>query len=136
MIKKILSLIVIVSIGFWQSGPIVSVSAAPENDTYDEIEKTFNADDGNFEMTVKEQVKGNDVYVECIVSGFDFSDRGDKKSGQGYINLYLNGHKIDEIYTAAFIIKGLPEGEHEVTLELVKNDGTPYGMKEKFEVTI
>ncbi|WP_017753602.1 hypothetical protein [Calidifontibacillus oryziterrae] len=90
-------------------------------------------------MSVKEFVKGNDVFVECVISDFTFSKRdGTKKNKQGYgfLQLYLNGKKIDNIYTAAFIIKGLPIGKHQIKLELVNNDGTPYGIEHNFEVEI
>ncbi|WP_458414011.1 hypothetical protein ACNQFZ_03720 [Schinkia sp. CFF1] len=90
-------------------------------------------------ISVKHQVKGNDVYIECVISNFMFSkreDRNSNKNGYGFMQLYLNGKKIDEIYTAAFIIKGLPVGKHLIKLELVQNDGTPYKIEEEFEVTI
>lgn len=90
-------------------------------------------------MSVKHQVKGNDIYVECVISNFTFSKREDKKinqTGTGYLQLYLNGKKIDNIYTAAFIIKGLPVGKHLIKLELVRNDGTPYSIEKEFDVTI
>lgn len=90
-------------------------------------------------MSVKHLVKGNDIYVECVISNFTFSKREGNKinqTGTGYLQLYLNGKKIDNIYTAAFIIKGLPAGKHLIKLELVHNDGTPYSIEEEFEVTI
>lgn len=91
------------------------------------------------EMTVKKHVKGNNIYVECIISNFSFSDRGKngpKKNGDGYIHLYLNGKKVDELHTAAFIIKGLPKGSHQVKIELVRNDGTSYGLTEEFDISV
>lgn len=93
-------------------------------------------EDEGLNMTVREQLKGNDLYVECIVSNFTFSNRDKKDSGQGYLNLYLNGKKIDEIFTPAFIIKGLPTGNHKITLELVHNNGSSYGVKKELEISI
>lgn len=90
-------------------------------------------------MSVKHQVKGKDIYVECVISEFTFSKRDHKKinqNGVGYLELYLNGNKIDNIYTAAFIIKGLPVGKHQIKLALVHNDGTPYNIQKEFDVTI
>ncbi|WP_102347053.1 hypothetical protein [Bacillus sp. Marseille-P3661] len=92
-----------------------------------------------YPMTVREEVRDNNVYVECVISNFTFSKRNEKvanKQGTGYIKLYLNNQKIDDIYTAAFIMKGLPKGVHRVKLELVNNDGTPYGVEKEFEVTV
>lgn len=90
----------------------------------------------NESMSVKQEVRGNDVYVECVISNFTFSKRDEKAKGSGFIQLYLNGQKIDDIYTAAFIIKGLPLGNHLIKLELVQNDGTPYGINHEFEVKV
>ncbi|HHY74499.1 MAG TPA: hypothetical protein GX497_15005 [Bacillus bacterium] len=90
-------------------------------------------------ISVKHQVKGHDIYVECVIQNFTFSKKDDlkiNKSGYGYLQLYLNGKKIDNIYTAAFIIKGLPVGKHEIKLELVQNDGTPYKVEKEFDVAI
>lgn len=90
-------------------------------------------------MSVKKYVKGKDVYVECVISDFTFSEKGDQnnvKNKYGFLQLYLNGKKIDNIYTAAFIIKGLPVGSHQIKLVLVGNDGTPYGIEHNFEVDI
>lgn len=93
----------------------------------------------NDPIVVKHFVKGNDIYVECFISDFVFSKRDDKKinkKGYGYLQLYLDGKKINDIYTAAFIIKDLSKGNHKITLQLVQNDGTPYNIKKEFEVTI
>ncbi|KEF38586.1 hypothetical protein M670_02212 [Schinkia azotoformans MEV2011] len=90
-------------------------------------------------MSVKHQVKGKDIYVECVISNFTFSKKDHKKinqNGFGYMQLYLNNQKIDNIYTAAFIVKGLPAGKHQIKLELVHNDGTPYNIQKEFDVTI
>lgn len=90
----------------------------------------------NQKMMIREKVEGGNVYVECVISDFDFSKRGEDQSGDGFLNLYLNGKKVDEIYTAAFVIKGLPTGKHHIKLELVHNDGSSYGIEKDFEVTV
>lgn len=43
---------------------------------------------------------------------------------------------MTEVYTAAFIVRGLPSGKHMIRLELVYNDGKMTGMMHEFEVTI
>jgi hypothetical protein len=90
------------------------------------------------EIVVHHEIKGQDVYVECIVNDFSFESRKKetRKEGQGHLHLFLNGTKIDEIYQAAFIIKGLPKGTHQLQIELVHNDHTTYDLKHDFEVTI
>lgn len=88
-------------------------------------------------LDVKHQIKGNDVYVECIVTNFTFTKGKEKNvDGEGHIELYLNGQKVDEIATAAFIIKGLPSGKHTIKLELVHNDSLKYNINKDFDVSI
>ena len=50
---------------------------------------------------MKHQVKGNDVYIECIVKDASFRNNGTK------LILYIDGKKTKEINNAAFIVKGL-----------------------------
>ncbi|QOR68443.1 hypothetical protein IM538_10225 [Cytobacillus suaedae] len=88
-------------------------------------------------LDVKHQIKGNDIYVECVVTNFTFTKGKDKNvDGEGHIELYLNGEKVDEIATAAFIIKELPPGNHTVKLELVHNDSLKYNISKEFDVSI
>lgn len=86
-------------------------------------------------MTVRNEVKGKNVYVECVISGFTFTDPN-KEKGDGYIELFLNGKKVDEIYTAAFVMKGLPSGKHTIELVVVDTKGQKTGMSNTFDVTI
>jgi hypothetical protein len=81
---------------------------------------------------VKHDVKGKDVLIECIVADFPFR----KGTNGGHINVYLNGQKVNEIYTAAFMMRGLPTGKHVIRLELVYNDGKITGLSHEFAVTI
>jgi hypothetical protein len=89
-------------------------------------------------VTVRHNVKDKNVYVEVVIPGFNFSSATNKKKvdGEGYIHLYLNGKKVDEIHQAAFIVKGLPSGKHNLKIELVQNDSTSYGIEEEFSVTV
>ncbi|MGO4887905.1 hypothetical protein ACJ2A9_09110 [Anaerobacillus sp. MEB173] len=89
-------------------------------------------------LTVKSEARGKDVYVECHVPNFTFKepDRMEKVDGEGHLQLYVDGNKVDSIYKAAFIIKGLPTGKHTLKIELVHNDHTSYGLEDEFEVTI
>lgn len=81
---------------------------------------------------VKHDVKGNNVLVECIATGFPFQNGKDG----GHVNVYVNGKKVDEVYTAAFMLRGLPTGKHVVRLELVYNDGKITGLSHEFTVMI
>ncbi|WP_090948916.1 hypothetical protein [Parageobacillus thermantarcticus] len=81
---------------------------------------------------VKHDVKGNNVLMECIAPSFPFQNGKDG----GHVNVYVNGKKVDEVYTAAFMLRGLPTGKHVVRLELVYNDGKITGLSHEFTVMI
>jgi hypothetical protein len=91
-------------------------------------------------LTVKHEVNGSDVYIECYVPNFHFSKENvgkRNKNGEGHIHLYLNGKKITKIYKAAFIVKGLPSGKHKIRIEIAHNNHTPYDkLAEEFSVKI
>lgn len=86
---------------------------------------------------VRHHVEGNNVYEECYVPDFTFNgERNTKKEGEGHIVLYIDGKKKSDIYSAAFIIKGLSKGRHTINLELVYNDSTSYQLKKEWIVNI
>lgn len=46
------------------------------------------------QLNVTHHVKGSNVYIECYIPNFSFSDkRGEKVNGEGYLNLYIDGKK-------------------------------------------
>ncbi|MEK3855246.1 lipoprotein [Cytobacillus sp. FSL H8-0458] len=83
---------------------------------------------------VRHQIKGKEVFVECIARDVSFRKQSSKERGK--ILLYINGKKKDEIHSAAFIIKGLPSGKHLIGLELVKGDSAEASLKREFLVVI
>ncbi|WLR52212.1 hypothetical protein LC040_04705 [Bacillus tianshenii] len=89
-------------------------------------------------LQVKHHVKNNNVYVECYIPDFHFIDRNKSatKNNEGYIHLYLNGQKVDDIYTAAFVVRGLPKGTHELKVILMKNENQSYNIQQTIEVNI
>jgi hypothetical protein len=88
-------------------------------------------------LAVKHYVRGKDVLIECVVDRFSFvKGKKIKKDGEGHIDVYLNGQKVKEVSTAAFIVKGLPSGKHSIRLEFVHNDSSKYDLFHEFEVNI
>jgi hypothetical protein len=87
-------------------------------------------------LYVQTKTKGNNVFVECILTGVSFrqSDQQDRKVGK--LVIWLDGKKTKEVNSAAFIIKGLPPGEHTVKLEVVDLKNVPYGITQEFLVNI
>lgn len=88
-------------------------------------------------MTVHQHVKGRNVYVECIINDFSFiASERNEQAGKGYLQLYVDGKKLNVVSQAAFIIKNLSAGKHTIRLELMKNKNKSYGISETFEVSI
>ncbi|WP_342430487.1 hypothetical protein [Neobacillus sp. FSL H8-0543] len=87
-------------------------------------------------FTVQHQIKGNDIFVECILTGISFraSDKTRKKVGKLIIS--IDGKKSQEVASAAFIMKGLSPGEHKVKLEVVNLNNESYGLIKEFLVNI
>lgn len=88
----------------------------------------------NEPFQVQHHIRGTSVYVECMIPAISFRDDSDKK--QGKIILYIDGKKKEEITAAAFIIKGLEKGSHQVKLEVVKANNEPYHLEKAFTVSI
>lgn len=89
-------------------------------------------------MTIHHHIKGQQVYVECIV-GPDFhftEDSHDKKQGEGRLHVYVDGKYLETQSQGAFIVKGIPTGKHTITVKLMHNDQTEYGISETFDIEI
>lgn len=84
-------------------------------------------------FNVQHHVRGNSVFVECMISDISFRDNSKK---QGKLVLYIDGNKKEEITTAAFVIKGLTKGIHHVKLEVVNNKNESYDLQKEFTVSI
>lgn len=67
-------------------------------------------------MSVHYLAKNNRVYIECYIANFSFSE------GNGFINVYLDGKKVDAVRSAAFVIENVKAGQHNITLQLVQNN--------------
>ena len=89
-------------------------------------------------MTIHHSVKGEDIYLECIITpNFEFKEKGDiKKQGEGKVVVYLNNKKWGSFAKGAFILKDVPEGKHNLTVKLLHNDLTEYGIEQTIKVEI
>jgi hypothetical protein len=79
---------------------------------------------------VRHEVKGQDVYIECMVKGVSFRNNGAK------MVLFIDGKKTKEIKQAAFIVKGLQSGTHQIKLELIKQNEHLATATKEIEVVI
>jgi hypothetical protein len=88
-------------------------------------------------LNIKHYVRNKDVYVECYIPNFSFKEKGGNKvSGEGHIEVFVDGKKIDDMNTAAFIVRGLDRGVHEMMVEVVHNDSTTYDLKKTWTISI
>jgi hypothetical protein len=85
---------------------------------------------------VQSSIKGNNVYVECVLSGISFREANQNGQKAGKLVIWLDGKRREEVNSAAFIIKGLSPGEHKVKLEVVDLKNEPYGLIKEFMVNI
>ncbi|MDR7076407.1 hypothetical protein J2Y03_001410 [Neobacillus niacini] len=87
-------------------------------------------------LFVQSKVKSNNVFVECILTGISFRESDQKVQKVGKVIIWLDGKRTQEVNTAAFIIKNLPPGRHEVKLEVVDLKNVSYGLTNEFLVNI
>ncbi|CRK80609.1 hypothetical protein [Neobacillus massiliamazoniensis] len=87
-------------------------------------------------LFVHHQTRGNDVFVECILTGISFRQYDHSKEKVGKVLVSIDGKKKQEVTTAAFIIKGISPGNHKLKLEVVNLKNEPYGLEKEFLVDI
>ncbi len=87
-------------------------------------------------FTVQHQVKGNNIYVECILTGISFRQSDQTRQKIGKLIVSIDGKKSQEVVSAAFILKNLSPGEHKVKLEVVNLNNESYGLMKEFLVNI
>ncbi|KPB03377.1 hypothetical protein AAV98_17610 [Bacillus sp. CHD6a] len=94
--------------------------------------------DQDISMTLHHSVKNQDIYVECIVTpNFKFKENSKaKKEGEGQVIVYVDNKKWGSFAKGAFILKGVPKGEHILTVKLLHNDETEYGVEQTIQVEI
>ncbi|MFA9456210.1 hypothetical protein ACERJO_05480 [Halalkalibacter sp. AB-rgal2] len=101
----------------------------------------INIDKGNpLNLDVNYNLKDNQLYVECQLSGFSFGQNevgSLHQDNEGHLRIYLNDEHIATLFERAFYLKNLPNGEHEVLVQVVQNDHTPYnGVDEVITISI
>lgn len=86
------------------------------------------------EFLVKTFVRENDVYVECYLKEYRFSQTNNKNWVT--ITVSIDGKKDSQQSTAAFIIKHIPHGNHTITLDVLNKQGEKIGLTKSFDVHI
>ncbi|MCR2820838.1 DUF2846 domain-containing protein [Lederbergia panacisoli] len=83
-------------------------------------------------MDIRHVVEGQNVKIECIISGVSFVSG----KNQGKVLLYVDGQRYGEFNTAAFIVKNLEPGTHRLKIDVVKQNNESFGINHQFLVTI
>ncbi|MBD8007017.1 hypothetical protein [Bacillus norwichensis] len=87
------------------------------------------------QITVRHNVQGNSIYIECFIPGISFSPSN--AGGQlGKALLYVDGQLYNEYDTAAFVVKDLSSGVHTFTIEIVDKDNKSLGISQKFKANV
>lgn len=81
-------------------------------------------------FTVQHHVKENNVYIECFIPDISFTNRNTS------LIVSVDGKQKKIVTTAAFIIKGLSKGSHQIQLQIVEKNQKREDMKKDFEVLI
>ena len=87
-------------------------------------------------LFVQYETKGNNVFVECIVTGVTFRENNQSNRKVGKMIVWVDGKKSHEVTAAAFIIKDLAYGNHKLKLEVVDLHNKSYGLSKEFMVNI
>ena len=61
--------------------------------------------------------KGTSVFVDCYTREYSFTPNSEKPLASVFV--YVDGEKINEMKTAAFIIKDLSQGKHQIKVDLI-----------------
>jgi hypothetical protein len=93
---------------------------------------TVQRNDEDFQ--VKTFVKGNSVFVECYLKDYSFSKGNPKQLAT--VSVSIDDQKQDELRTAAFILKDVPNGMHKIRLEILNRSGQKTGLIKEIEVHI
>ncbi|WP_273125346.1 hypothetical protein [Bacillus weihaiensis] len=88
-------------------------------------------------LDVSYHVKNQNVYIECYIPSFQFAEsKKGQTQGEGHLQVIVDGKRINDIYTAAFIVKGLSKGTHQIDIEVVHNNSHSYSLQESIQVVV
>ncbi|MCF6136983.1 hypothetical protein [Pseudalkalibacillus berkeleyi] len=89
-------------------------------------------------MTLRHMITDNDLFVECYIPDFKFTDHSnDQSEGAGYLKVSVDHQKAFSVNKAAFIVKDLSKGNHHISVMLVNANGKKIkGMEKQFFVNI
>ncbi|KZE44803.1 hypothetical protein AV540_23330 [Brevibacillus parabrevis] len=90
-------------------------------------------------LQVTHTLTQDDLELKLAVTNFTFSLENmgkENKQGEGHVHLYLDGKKIAKVFEASYVLKDIPSGKHEITVELAHNNHESYGVSERFNIEV
>ncbi|MED1823618.1 hypothetical protein [Brevibacillus agri] len=90
-------------------------------------------------LKVAHSLEQDDLQLKLAVTNFNFSLENmgkENKHGEGHVHLYLDGKKIAKVFEPSYVLKDIPSGKHEITVELAHNNHESYGVSERFSIEI
>ncbi|WP_349410383.1 hypothetical protein [Pseudalkalibacillus sp. SCS-8] len=115
---------------FTQDRSIQPVQILSKPDSFQAIEVTNTTSE--LTMTVRHMVANGNVFVECYVPGFTFTDKGKSNDPKkGHLAISIDHQKPYPVHKAAFIVKNLSKGNHHIKITLVNGEGEKIDGMEK-----
>ncbi|MGN7468764.1 hypothetical protein [Brevibacillus sp. SAFN-007a] len=90
-------------------------------------------------LAVTHSLEQDDLQLKLAVTNFQFSLENmgkENKHGEGHVHLYLDGKKIAKVFEPSYVLKDIPSGKHEITVELAHNNHESYGVSERFSIEV
>lgn len=90
-------------------------------------------------LEVKHTLQQDDLHLQLTVQHFSFSLENmgkENKAGEGHVHLYLDGKKVAKVFEPTYVLKDIPPGKHEVTVELAHNNHESYGVQQKLQIEV
>ncbi|MGG1660190.1 hypothetical protein [Brevibacillus sp. NRS-1366] len=90
-------------------------------------------------LSVTHSMEQDDLQLKIAVTNFSFSLENmgkENKHGEGHVHLYLDGKKVAKVFEPTYVLKDIPDGKHEVMVELAHNNHESYGVSERFSIDV
>ncbi|MDP4161552.1 MAG: hypothetical protein Q8906_01580 [Bacillota bacterium] len=114
--------------------PVIAVSGQIVMAQNEDVPAITSAKEEIFSVSYK--ISGRNVLIECFVPDVSFRNNDERKLQLGKIAVWIDGKKLEEVRSAAFMLKNLSLGNHRIKLELLKLTNESYGADREFLVSI
>ncbi|MFH2105859.1 MAG: cupredoxin domain-containing protein [Candidatus Micrarchaeota archaeon] len=70
-----------------------------------------------------------EVTIQLSTKNLIITRSSNPKNNEGHFIIYLDGVKMDEVFSKQYVLSNIKKGQHLLEVELVQNDGNPYSPK-------